>query len=73
MTDTIENYHRALTAFDEIIGAVQPDQWANPTPCPDWTARDIAGHVTGGQQMSTPNQVEARTGPVLKAVRCWCG
>jgi uncharacterized protein (TIGR03086 family) len=51
MSDTIANYRRALTAFDEILGAVQPDQWANPTPCPDWTARDIAGHVTGGQQM----------------------
>ena len=51
MTDTLAQYRRTLDTFDSVIDAVQPDQWSNPTPCPDWNARAIAGHVTGGQQM----------------------
>jgi uncharacterized protein (TIGR03086 family) len=47
----IAKYRRALDAFGTVIEAVRPDQWQNPTPCPDWTARDVAGHVIGGQQM----------------------
>jgi uncharacterized protein (TIGR03083 family) len=49
MTDTIAQYRRALDVFDVVIQAVRPDQWNNPTPCPDWTALDVAGHIIGGQ------------------------
>ncbi|MGI8694466.1 MAG: maleylpyruvate isomerase family mycothiol-dependent enzyme [Geodermatophilaceae bacterium] len=27
------------------VAGVGPDQWSDPSPCADWTARDVVGHV----------------------------
>lgn len=31
-----------------VVGAVTPDQLTNPTPCTEWTVRDVINHITGG-------------------------
>jgi uncharacterized protein (TIGR03086 family) len=33
-----------------VLDAVRPDQWDAPSPCTDWTVRDLAGHVIWGQR-----------------------
>jgi uncharacterized protein (TIGR03086 family) len=37
--------------FDQVVAEVSPDDWDAPSPCEDWSARDVAGHVIGGQRM----------------------
>lgn len=49
-TNTLESYRRAQDTFDAVVAAVPPDRWDAPTPCEDWTVRDIVGHVVWGQE-----------------------
>src|SRR5687768_5406551 len=34
-----------------IVAAITPDQLSNPTPCTEWSVRDIINHITGGATM----------------------
>ncbi|KJS56732.1 hypothetical protein VM98_04830 [Streptomyces rubellomurinus subsp. indigoferus] len=50
--DTTEErspYSRALAAFDERVRLITPGQWDSPTPCTDWSVRDLVNHLTGEQ------------------------
>jgi uncharacterized protein (TIGR03086 family) len=47
----MERYMRAQDQFEDVLRQVKPDQWDNPSPCPAWTARDIAGHEIWGLDM----------------------
>jgi uncharacterized protein (TIGR03086 family) len=51
MTDISDRYARLADAFTAKVAAVSEDQWANPSPCEEWTARDIVGHVIDTQGM----------------------
>jgi uncharacterized protein (TIGR03086 family) len=42
---TLERYRDVARGFDTRPAAVGPDQWSLPTPCTDWTVRDLVGHV----------------------------
>jgi uncharacterized protein (TIGR03086 family) len=47
-TDTqpiADRYRARAEAFERKVAAVRPDQWANQSPCEDWTARDVVRHV----------------------------
>jgi uncharacterized protein (TIGR03086 family) len=37
-----------IAATGRIIRRVRVDQWDNPTPCANWTVRDVVGHLVGG-------------------------
>ena len=45
----------ALSAAMDIAGgvveAVRPEQWASPTPCAEWSVRDVVQHLVSGQVM----------------------
>lgn len=43
-------YVRALDLFEGVVAGVDAEGWEAPSPCTDWTARDVAGHVIGGQR-----------------------
>ena len=42
----------AVDAFGRLVGAVRPEQWASPTPCPEWDVRQLVGHVVAGQRLT---------------------
>ncbi|MER6299592.1 TIGR03086 family metal-binding protein [Kitasatospora sp. NPDC001539] len=42
-------YPEALAAFGERVRLVGPDRWASPTPCSDWSVRDLVNHLTAEQ------------------------
>ncbi len=45
MSDISSRYHRRADAFEAKVAAVLPEQWSNPSPCENWTARDVVGHI----------------------------
>ena len=51
MTEESTGYQRALDGFEAVLGAVPADGWPAPSPCTDWSARDVAGHMIGGQHL----------------------
>ena len=50
MTESIaDRYRRLSAAFAETGAAVPADGWDRRTPCEDWSARDLLGHVVQTQ------------------------
>ncbi|GLZ06894.1 TIGR03086 family protein [Actinomadura sp. NBRC 104412] len=49
MAQKLGGYHRALDLFEGVVGGVPHDRWSSPSPCAGWSARDVTGHVIGGQ------------------------
>jgi uncharacterized protein (TIGR03086 family) len=42
---------QALDATGRLVDGVREEQWADPTPCPDWSVRDLVGHIISGNRM----------------------
>ena len=40
-----ERYRRLAHTLTERVAAVPDDAWSRPSPCEDWTARDLVGHL----------------------------
>ena len=38
-------YHAGVTVICELAARVPEEAWAAPTPCPEWRAADLAGHL----------------------------
>ena len=38
-------YLRSVECFADRVNAVKENQWGEPTPCTDWTVRDLVDHV----------------------------
>jgi uncharacterized protein (TIGR03086 family) len=51
MTEELGGYRRALDGFGEMLSQVPDERWESPSPCTEWSARDVAGHMIGGQHM----------------------
>lgn len=51
--DAIEALKRASQQYRSRLSAVQTAwQWASPTPCDEWTVRDVADHILGGNRFT---------------------
>jgi len=50
VSETSERYHVVAGGFTARLEGVEPDAWSAPTPCSDWTVRDLAAHVIGTQR-----------------------
>jgi uncharacterized protein (TIGR03086 family) len=51
MSDISERYRRLSGDVAATIGAVPDDRWGDRSPCSDWTARDVVGHLVQTQGM----------------------
>ncbi|MHB1928662.1 MAG: TIGR03086 family metal-binding protein [Acidimicrobiales bacterium] len=64
----IQQLASALDVTGEVLTSIAEDQWTLPTPCTEWTVRELASHlVTGnehftsalaGQKPATPDNAE---------------
>lgn len=52
----LSRHSEALALFSERVHAVRPDQWDDPTPCTDWSVRDLVNHLTA-EQLWVPDLV----------------
>ncbi len=78
MTEIADRYRRLSDAFAVTIAEVRADQWENSTPCEDWTARELVGHVVDsqstflglvGREVDEVPGVDADAGAAWDAVR----
>lgn len=46
--DPVAMLEQAVAAVEPIVAKVRPDQMNLPTPCTDWTVRDVIDHVVKG-------------------------
>lgn len=45
MSEIEDRYRAHADAFARKVAATAPDSWDNQSPCADWTARDVVGHI----------------------------
>lgn len=48
--DQLEAHQRAQAVFAGVLAQVSDDQLDAPSPCVEWTAKDVIEHVIGGNQ-----------------------
>jgi uncharacterized protein (TIGR03086 family) len=48
--DPLLAHQRAQDAFAGVLANVSPEQFSAPTPCSEWTIRDLIEHVIGGNE-----------------------
>ena len=49
--DEVATMHKVLEMTGRVVDNIEPAQLDNPTPCTEWTVRDVLNHVTGGATM----------------------
>jgi len=57
MSEVAERYRTVADGFSARLTGVSGEQWSEPTPCTDWTVRDLVAHVVRTQRL-----VHARLG-----------
>ncbi|MET9508211.1 TIGR03086 family metal-binding protein [Streptomyces flavidovirens] len=57
----LTRHSEALALFGGHVHAVREDQWQAPTPCTDWSVRDLVNHLTVEQLWVPPLVTEQRT------------
>ena len=57
---TFELIAQGIDAFGAKVRAVPADRWAAPTPCADWSVRDLVNHVTG-EHLWAPHLLDGET------------
>lgn len=49
MAGPLDGLSEATELTGRLVAGVQAEQWSSPTPCADWTVRDLVQHVVFGQ------------------------
>ncbi len=52
--DTATLHHRAVDFWDSCVSGIGDDQWTAPTPCTEWSVRDLVNHVVGEELWTVP-------------------
>lgn len=47
-------YRRCADAWKERVAAVPAGAWSDPTPCEDWSVRELVNHVTYENRWAVP-------------------
>jgi len=53
-------YRSCVENWSSTVSGIGADQWDLPTPCSDWTVRDLVNHVAG-EDLWTPPLVAGQT------------
>ncbi|MGA4838693.1 TIGR03086 family metal-binding protein [Streptomyces sp. G45] len=61
----LERHGRALDAFTDRVHGIRADQWGAPTPCAEWSVRDLVNHLAAEQAWAVPL---VRDGATIEAV-----
>ena len=72
--DPLVAHQRAQDAFAGVLANVSLDQLGAPTPCSEWTIRDLIEHVIGGNEnvgpwAGSPDEPPARPDNIVAAHR----
>lgn len=49
MSEIADRYRTRAAKFTDAVAAVPADRWNAPTPCDEWDARALVGHVADSQ------------------------
>jgi uncharacterized protein (TIGR03086 family) len=49
--DEAATMHQVIVETTRVVGNIEPGQLDNPSPCTEWTVRDVLNHITGGAEM----------------------
>ncbi|MDK1472495.1 TIGR03086 family metal-binding protein [Streptomyces sp. 549] len=52
--EQLEAFDRAHAEFDRRVRAVPDDRWTAPTPCTEWSVRDLVNHLTAEHLWAPP-------------------
>jgi uncharacterized protein (TIGR03086 family) len=52
--ELLEAHGAAMADFDRQVRAVPDDRWEAPTPCTEWSVRDLVGHLVTEQLWVPP-------------------
>jgi len=61
MTNSLGRLERALGQTESIIAEIRPERAMLPTPCPQWTVRDIVEHIVGADLRNFTAVVQGET------------
>lgn len=64
MPEVRDRYERISDNFSRLLEAAPEERWSSPSPCPDWSARDVAVHVIGMQRRVVANLEETAAADV---------
>ena len=42
---------KVLDETNRVVDGIEPSQLDNPSPCDEWTVRDVLNHLTSGATM----------------------
>ncbi len=45
MSDVADRYRARADRFETLVAHTRPEQWDNQSPCDDWDARAVVGHI----------------------------
>jgi uncharacterized protein (TIGR03086 family) len=51
--DPLALFQAAALQAERVVAAVRPDQLGDPSPCPEWTVRDLINHLATGNLLFT--------------------
>jgi uncharacterized protein (TIGR03086 family) len=54
MSGAIEMYRRSVEEFGQRVMAIGAGDWARPTPCSEWTVRDLVRHLVYEELWAPP-------------------
>jgi uncharacterized protein (TIGR03086 family) len=49
--DEVATMHQVISETTRVVDNIEPGQLDNPSPCTEWTVRDVLNHITGGAEM----------------------
>src|SRR5258705_1552144 len=64
-SNSLARFDRAAAAADAAIAGVRPEQLGDPTPCTEWSVRELLNHLVGGTKPFLAMQTGG--GPVDRA------